>query len=88
MSLLETFPQNFEFKRLIPLEKIKVADISIILQGSQKCVIDKIEEKRCLVKIKRDYVTVINKNVKILAQTRSYFNILMFCPPISHFPKS
>jgi hypothetical protein len=23
-----------------------------------------------------------------LAQTRSYFNILMFCPPISHFPKS
>jgi hypothetical protein len=32
-------PQNFEFKRLIPLENIKIADISIILELSQKCVI-------------------------------------------------
>ena len=47
MSLQQTFPQNSEFKRLIPLENIKIADISI----SQKCVIDKIEVK-CLVKIK------------------------------------
>jgi hypothetical protein len=51
MSLLQTFPQNFELKRLIPLEKIKIADVSIILERSQKCVIDKIEVK-CLVKIK------------------------------------
>jgi hypothetical protein len=42
MSLLQTFPQNFEFKRWIPLEKIKVADISIILERSQKCVTGKI----------------------------------------------
>jgi hypothetical protein len=34
MSLLQTFPQNFEFKRLIPLEKIKIAAISIILEHS------------------------------------------------------
>jgi hypothetical protein len=45
MSLLQTFRQNFEFKRLIPVEKIKIADISIILERSQKCVIDKIEVK-------------------------------------------
>ena len=45
MSLLQIFPQNFEFKRLIPLEKIKIADISIILKRPQKCVIDKIEVK-------------------------------------------
>jgi hypothetical protein len=45
MSLLQTFPPNFEFKRLIPLEKIKIADISIILERSQKCVIDKIVVK-------------------------------------------
>ena len=45
MSLLQTFPQNSEFKRLIPLENIKIADISIILERSQKCVIDKIEVK-------------------------------------------
>jgi hypothetical protein len=32
-------------KRLIPLEKIKIADISITLERSQKCVIDKIEVK-------------------------------------------
>jgi hypothetical protein len=37
MSLLQTFPQNFEIKRLIPLEKIKIVDISIILERSQKC---------------------------------------------------
>jgi hypothetical protein len=40
MSLLQTFPQNFEFKRLISLEKIKIAHISIILECSQKCIID------------------------------------------------
>ena len=34
MSLLQTFPQNFEIKRLIPLEKIKIVDISIILERS------------------------------------------------------
>jgi hypothetical protein len=45
MSLLQKFPQNFEFKRLIPVEKIKIADVSIILERSQKCVIDKIEVK-------------------------------------------
>jgi hypothetical protein len=43
MSLLQTFPPNFEFKQLIPLEKIKIADSSIILEHSQKCVVDKIE---------------------------------------------
>jgi hypothetical protein len=43
--LLQTFLQNSEFKRLIPLENIKIADISIILERSQKCVIDKIEVK-------------------------------------------
>jgi hypothetical protein len=36
MLLLQTFPKNFEFKLLIPLEKIKIADISIILERSQK----------------------------------------------------
>jgi uncharacterized protein YaiL (DUF2058 family) len=45
MSLLQTFPPNFEFKQLIPLEKIKIADSSIILEHSQKCVVDKIEVK-------------------------------------------
>jgi hypothetical protein len=30
---------------LIPLENIKIADISIILERSQNCVIDKIEVK-------------------------------------------
>jgi hypothetical protein len=45
MSLLQIFPQNFKFKRLIPLEKIKIADIIIILERSQKRVIDKIEVK-------------------------------------------
>jgi hypothetical protein len=46
MSLLQiTFRQNFEFKRLIPLERIKIAGISIILERSQKCVFDKIEVK-------------------------------------------
>jgi hypothetical protein len=44
-SLLQIFPQNFKFKRLIPLEKIKIADIIIILERSQKRVIDKIEVK-------------------------------------------
>ena len=34
MSLLQTFRQSFEFKRLIPFEKIKIADISIILEPS------------------------------------------------------
>jgi hypothetical protein len=48
MSLLQTFPPNFEFKRLIPLEKIKIADISIIWESSQKCVIDKIERVKIL----------------------------------------
>ena len=43
MSLLQTFPPNFEFKRLIPLEKTKIAGISIILERSQKCVTGKIE---------------------------------------------
>ena len=80
MSLLQTFPPNFEFKRLIPLEKIKIADISIILKRSQKCVIDKIE-----VKIKTDYFAT-NKNLEILAQSRSYFSILIFCPPLAAFP--
>jgi hypothetical protein len=37
--------QNFEFKRLIALEKIKITVISIILERSQKCVINKIEVK-------------------------------------------
>jgi hypothetical protein len=45
MSLLQTFRQSFEFKRLIPFEKIKIADISIILEHSQKGVIEKIEVK-------------------------------------------
>jgi hypothetical protein len=36
MLLLQTFLKNFEFKRLIPLEKINIADISIILKRSQK----------------------------------------------------
>jgi hypothetical protein len=45
MSLLQTFPPNFEFKQLIPLEKIKIADSSIILEHSQKCVVDEIEVK-------------------------------------------
>jgi hypothetical protein len=45
LSLLQKFPQNFEFKRLIPVEKIKIADVSIILERSQKRVIDKIEVK-------------------------------------------
>jgi hypothetical protein len=45
MSLLQTLPQNSEFKRLIPLANIKIADISIILERSQKRVIDKIEVK-------------------------------------------
>jgi predicted transcriptional regulator len=45
MSLLQTFSKNFEFKRLIPLEKIKIAEISIILERSQKCVIGKIQVK-------------------------------------------
>jgi hypothetical protein len=45
MSLLRKFPKKFEFKRLIPLEKIKIVDISIIRERSQKCVIDKIEVK-------------------------------------------
>jgi hypothetical protein len=35
MSSLQTFPQNFEFKRLTSLEKIKIAHISIILERSQ-----------------------------------------------------
>ena len=35
MSSLQTFPKNFEFKRLISLEKIKIAHISIILERSQ-----------------------------------------------------
>jgi hypothetical protein len=42
---IQTFPQNSEFKRLIPLENIKIADISIILEYSQRWVIDKIEVK-------------------------------------------
>jgi hypothetical protein len=47
---------------------------------------DKIEVK-CLVKIKTGlYLTAINKNLEILAQTRSYFSILIFCPPIATFP--
>jgi hypothetical protein len=29
MPLLQTFSSNFEFKRLIPLEKIKIADIRL-----------------------------------------------------------
>jgi uncharacterized membrane protein YgaE (UPF0421/DUF939 family) len=78
MSLLQTFPPNFEFKRL--RKKIKIADISIILKRSQKCVIDKIE-----VKIKTDYFAT-NKNLEILAQTPSYFSILIFCPPLAAFP--
>ena len=45
MSLLQTFPPNFEFKRLIAPEKITIADVSIILERSQKCVIEKIEVK-------------------------------------------
>jgi hypothetical protein len=45
MSPLQIFPQNFEFKRLISLEKMKIADISIILERSQKYVLDKIEVK-------------------------------------------
>jgi hypothetical protein len=44
-SLLQTFTQNCEFKRLIPNENIKIADINIILERSQKCVIDNIEVK-------------------------------------------
>jgi hypothetical protein len=87
MSLLQiTFRQNFEFKRLIPLERIKIADISIILERSQKCVIDTIEVKMLKKKSKRDYLTAINKNLEILARTRSYFSILIFCPPIAAFP--
>ena len=65
MSLLQTFRQSFEFKRLKSFEKIKIADISIILEHSQK-----------------DFLTAINKNLWILAQTRSYFSILIFCTPI------
>jgi hypothetical protein len=42
---IQTLPQNSEFKRLIPLENIKIADISIILERSQRWVIDKIEVK-------------------------------------------
>jgi hypothetical protein len=39
MSLQQTFPQNFEFKRLIPFKKIKIA-------GALKmCYADKIEVK-------------------------------------------
>jgi hypothetical protein len=61
MSLLQAFPHNFEFKRLIPLEKIKIADISIILARSRKCVIEKIQVKmvgknrNCM-----DYLTAIS----------------------------
>jgi hypothetical protein len=53
------------------VENIKIADISIILERSQKCVIDNI-----VVKIKTG---------EILAQILSYFNILIFCPPIVAF---
>jgi hypothetical protein len=35
MSLPQTFPQNFEFKRFIPIKNIKIADICIILERSQ-----------------------------------------------------
>jgi hypothetical protein len=45
MPLLQKFPQNFEFKRLIPVEKIKIADINMIFEPSQKCVTGKIEVK-------------------------------------------
>ena len=44
MSFPQTFPKNFESSDyIIPLEKIKIADISIILERSEQCVIDKIE---------------------------------------------
>jgi hypothetical protein len=39
---------------------------------------------KCFVKIKTGVLllTFINKNLEILAQTRSYFSIIIFCPPI------
>jgi hypothetical protein len=42
---IDDIPPKFWIQRLIPLEKIKIADINIILERSQKCVIDKIEVK-------------------------------------------
>jgi hypothetical protein len=39
MSLLQTFPQNFEFKRLIPLEKIKVGLTSALFWSALKNVL-------------------------------------------------
>ena len=61
MSLLQTDPQNFEFKRLIPDQKIKIGTVSIILERSHKCVKDKFRLKM-LGKIKTDYLTATNKN--------------------------
>jgi hypothetical protein len=42
---IDHIPQKFWIQRLIPLEKIKIDDINIILERSQKYVIDKIEVK-------------------------------------------
>ena len=71
MSLLQTFPQNFEIKRLISLKNIKITDISIILEHCLKCVINKIVVKMLGKNQNRTQLTTINKNLDILAQTRS-----------------
>jgi hypothetical protein len=86
MSLVKAFRQNFETKRLIPPEKIKIADASIILERSQKCVIDKIEVKMLGKNQNGTSLTAINMNLEILAQPRSYFSIVIFCPPKAAFP--
>jgi hypothetical protein len=70
----------------IPPEKIKIADASIILERSQKCVIDKIEVKMLGKNQNGTSLTAINMNLEILAQPRSYFSILIFCPPKAAFP--
>jgi hypothetical protein len=69
MSLLQTFPQNFEFKRFTS---------ALFWSALKKRVIDKIEVKM-LGKYKNGTtLTAINKNLEILAQTRSYVSILIF----------
>ena len=70
-------------------EQNEIPDEHSIILGlhlKPECVIDKILVKMLGKNQNGTTLTTINKNLEILAQTRSYFSLLIFCPPNSRVP--
>jgi hypothetical protein len=79
ISLLRVITKNFESIGLISPQysvlKNKSADVSIIFERLQKLCYTQNLVKHSWLRLRRDFISDIKRNLNILAQTRLYFSI-------------